>query len=113
MMTFSLATKDDVRVLYGSTRETIRAICFKRDGVPVAICGLAIEPTRARFFSEHLELSCKELVQCWRGVKMAMQLVRNSKRPVFAVAEHAQGHKNLSRLGFVLIEDDYYMWGGS
>ena len=113
---FAPATAEDVRVFYGSVNQSMRAICVKRDGLPVGFVGLAIEQGYARFFSEYRDLSTAELCCGWRAVKAAMRYVRESKRPVVAVAMNDHGHKNLTRLGFVRLKDDLYGWmrdGGS
>lgn len=110
MLTFAPATREDIQFFYGSVRETLKAICVKRDGVPVGFVGIAMEPTRARFFSEYRDMTCAELCKSWRAVKAAMQYVRESRRPVVSVADGDQGHKNLTRLGFVHIEGDVYIW---
>lgn len=110
MFTYSVATKADIVAFYGSVRETLRVICAKRDGVPVGFVGIAIGPHDARFFSEHRGLSCKEMCQCYRAVKMAMKYVKESRRPVISIAEHEQGHKNLKRLGFKHVDGDLYVW---
>ena len=110
MLTYAPATAEDIRFFYGPQRETLKAICVKRDGVPVGFVGIAIEPTRARFFSEYRDMTCAELCKSWRAVKAAMQYVRESRKPVVCVAQHEQGHKNLTRLGFTHVEDDVYVW---
>lgn len=110
MLTFAPATQEDIQFFYGGVRETLKAICVKRDGVPVGFVGLAIEPTRARFFSEHRDMTCAELRKSWRAVKAAMKYVRESRRPVVSVAEGDHGHKNLTRLGFTHIDGEVYAW---
>lgn len=110
MFTYAPATKADILAFYGHARETLKAICVKRDGVPVGFVGIAISPHHARFFSEYRDLSCKELCQCFRAVKMAMRFVKESRRPVISIAEHEQGHKNLKRLGFAHVDNELYVW---
>lgn len=110
MLTVGPATTLDIKSYYGSTKETLRAICVKRDGVPVGFVGIAIGPHYSRFFSEYRDLNCKELCKCYRAVKMAMRFVKESRRPVVSIAEHEQGHKNLQRLGFKHVENELYVW---
>lgn len=110
MLTYAPATEQDIKVFYGGVRETLKAICVKRDGIPVGFVGVAIEPTRVRFFSEHRDMTCAELCKSWRAVRAAMQYVRESRRQVVSVAEGDHGHKNLTRLGFVHAEGDVYTW---
>jgi hypothetical protein len=110
MLTYAPATRADIVQFYGGVRETLKAICVKRDGVPVGFVGLAIEPQRARFFSEYRDLSCAELCRGWRAVKAAMRYVHESRRLVVSVAENEQGHKNLKRLGFTHIDGEVYAW---
>lgn len=110
MLTYGPATRADIEQFYGGVRETLKAICIKRDGVPVAFVGIAIEPLQVRFFSEYRDMSCAELCKSWRAVKEAMRYVRESRRPVVAVAQDDHGHKNLARLGFTRIDEDIYTW---
>lgn len=110
MLTHGPATRTDIEQFFGAQRETIKAICVKRDGIPVGFVGLAIEPMRARFFSEYRDMSCAELCKSWRAVKAAMRYVHESRRPVVAVAQGEDGHQNLTRLGFTRIEEDLYAW---
>lgn len=110
MLTFDVATRSDVERFYGSVRESMKAVCVKRCGEPVLIIGLVLEPLQSRFFSDHKDMTCDEMVKSWRAVKMAMRFVRESRRPVVAIAENDHGHKNLTRLGFTRIDGDYYQW---
>jgi hypothetical protein len=110
MLTYGPATRADIEQFYGPQRETLRVICVKRDGVPVGFVGIAIEPFQARFFSEYRGLTCAELCRGWRAVKAAMRYVRESRKPVVAMAENEQGHKNLQRLGFTRVTGDVYTW---
>lgn len=110
MLTFAPATRGDIERFYGGVRETLKAICVKRDGVPVAFIGIAIEPLHARFFSQYRDMTCAELCKSWRAVRKAMRYVHESRKPVFSVAQNDHGHKNLQRLGFVRLEEDVYAW---
>lgn len=110
MLTYSPTTRADIIAFYGTVRETIKAISVKRDGEMVGIAGIAIGPQQSRFFSEYKDLSCKELRQGYRAVKMAMQYVKASRRPVVSIAEHDMGHKNLKRLGFTHVDGDVFVW---
>lgn len=109
MLTFAPATRTDIEQFYGGVRETLKAICVKRDGVAVGFVGIAIEPIQARFFCEYRDLTCAELCKCWRAVKMALRYALESRRPVVSVAESEHGHKNLTRLGFIHIEENVYV----
>lgn len=110
MLTYVPATNEDITQFYGGVRESLKAICVKRDGVPVAFVGIALEPLQARFFAEYRDMTCAEIRKSWRAVLMAMRYVRESRRPVVSIADGAEGHKNLSRLGFVQRASDYYAW---
>lgn len=112
MLTYAPATRADIEQFYGGVRETLKAICVKRDGVPVGFVGIAIEPLRVRFFSEYRDMTCAELCKSWRAVRAAMRYVRESRRPVVSVAQGDDGHKNLTRLGFIHIDGDVYAWCG-
>lgn len=112
MLTYAPATRTDIEQFYSGVRETIKAMCVKRDGVPVAMIGIAFELQRVRFFSEHHDMTCAEMRKAWRAVKAAMQYVRETRRLVVSVAQDEQGHKNLRRLGFVHVEEDIYLWRG-
>lgn len=109
-MTYVEASAEDVRQLLGNAKETIKAIAVRDGEKTVALIGLALEPLQNRFFAEYRDLSCADMKKAWRGVLMAMRLVRESRRPVAAVADGEQGHKNLKRLGFIHIDEDYYLW---
>lgn len=109
-LTFAPATQEDIRRFYGSVRESLRAICIKRDGEPVGIIGIAYERWQARFFFEHKDMTHEQMRRMWRAVKAAMKFVHESKRPVVAIAENDHGHKNLTRLGFVRVTEDLYQW---
>lgn len=110
MMTFSPASRNDIIEFYGSVRETLKVICAKRDGKVVGVVGLAVGKEQSRFFSEYKDMSCKELCQAYRAVKMAMRYVKESRRPVVSIAEHDLGRKNLLRLGFKHVEDSIFVW---
>lgn len=113
MLSFDYATRSDIEQFYGHLRESIKAVCVKRDGIPVGMVGLALESIQARFFCEDKDMTCAEMCKSWRAVKMAMRLVRASHRPVVSIAESDHGHKNLTRLGFIQVEGDYYIWSGN
>lgn len=110
MLTYAPATRTDIEQFYGGVRETLKAICVKRDGIPVGFVGIAIEPLQVRFFSEYRDMTCTELCKSWRAVKAAMRYVRESRRPVVSVAQNDEGHKNLQRLGFIHVAEDVYTW---
>lgn len=111
MLTYSRATENDIRAYYGAVPGTIKAVCIKRDSEPVAMIGVSIERGQSKFFSEN-RMTDKErhTVTAWKAVKAAMGIVKKNITPVVALAECADGHKNLARLGFECVSGDIYRW---
>lgn len=110
-LTFSRATESDIRAYYGSVPGTIRAVCIKRGAEPVAMIGIALEKGQSKFFSENrMTERERRSVTAWKAVKAAIELVKKNLTPVVALAECAEGRKNLTRLGFGCIGGDLYRW---
>lgn len=109
-MKVGFATDADLREFYG-TFPTMRAVAAKQDGKVVGIVALVMSPQYSRLVSEFRGVTGKSFAFAfWRAARLAMCFVRESGRPVLALAEHDHGHKNLSRLGFTRIAEDCYLW---
>lgn len=85
------------------------------DGIAVlGIIGLAREGPWSKFFSEIKESLRDSLPRaiCLRTILKAMNWVRESKLPVFAIAQadERDSHRVLQRLGFVQVDGDVYRW---
>lgn len=103
-----------MRAFYGHHPEpTVKALVALVDGVPAGMVGIARELWTARFFSdfnEELQPYLNTIV-ILRGIKKAMEFVRNYPTAVYACGKHEQGCQLLERLGFVATEQEYgYKW---
>lgn len=109
------ATAGDIRAFYGDRpHPTLKAIVVAQGPEILGVIGLAREATRAKFFSEireDLRPRLKRMISL-RTIWAAMELVRQSKLPVFAIAQEDEpdSHRVLKRLGFVHLEGDVYQW---
>jgi hypothetical protein len=92
--------------------ESMRAVTVTMDGVPVGIIGVAKDAHVARLFSEYrAELRpWLRSITVLRAIKRAMEIVAEYPK-VYAVAEHSEGERVLSRLGFVR-QGEVYTWQG-
>lgn len=106
-MSYRYAVEADIRRFYGYTR-TMRAVAILKGDEPLAIIGLADTGDVRRLFSDYKpELNLKSMT-ILRAIKLAMQMVCASRKPVVAVEQ--PGTNMLQRLGFVHVEDDVYRW---
>ena len=109
------ATAADVREFYGDRpHPTLKALVVTDGKTVLGIIGLAREGTRAKFFSEireDLRPRLRRMISL-RTIWAAIELVRQSKLRVFAVAQadEPDSHRVLKRLGFVHLEGDVYQW---
>lgn len=110
-LTYRFATAADLTDFYGALpRMTVRAVTILLDDKPVAIIGVTIERECARFYSDmkpELEPHLRRF-QVLRAIQLAMRLVRECGRNVYAVRE--EGTDLLERLGFTHKEGDVYVW---
>lgn len=82
---------------------------MKLDGKPVGVIGLAREGGATRLFCEYrheLEPYLSS-VSCWRAVVAVVEWAHRSG-PVFAVAQHEEGARQLERLGFSCVHGDVW-----
>lgn len=110
MLTWTHATAADIDAYYdGRPRETMRAICIKLDGVPVAIIGLAKEATRDRAFSEYRPAMQPYLrsITVGRAIMAFVKWLHESRVPVYAISE---GTGLLERIGFQQVSGEIYEW---
>ena len=110
------ATASDLRVFYaGKPHPTLRArVVISQSGEVLGVIGLAREGLWSKFFSEIREdlRSSLPRVICLRTILKSMDFVRESKLPVFAIAQadEPDSHRVLQRLGFVQVDGDVYRW---
>jgi hypothetical protein len=111
------ATAADITAFYGeSQRMTIKALVVTLDGEQAGLIGLASQGRCARFFSEfrpELREHLKSMT-CLRTIKAAMEFVKASRLPVYALAQcdENEARKILTRLGFVRDEHspELFLW---
>lgn len=109
------ATAADIRAFYGDRpHPTLKALVVTRADEVLGVIGLAREGRRAKYFSEikeDLRPRLKRMISL-RTIWKSMDLVRNSRLPVYALAQadEPDSHRVLQRLGFVQIESEVYQW---
>lgn len=109
-LTRELATAADIDLFYGSRpNATLRAFVMKLGGEPVGVIGLAREGGATRVFCEYrAELEpYLSSVTCWRAVVAVMEWARRSG-PVYGVAQHEEGARQMERLGFSRVHGDLW-----
>lgn len=76
----------------------------------MVIIGLANRADCATLFSDYkpAALEFRLSMTVLRAIKKAMQIVKDSKRPVYAVRQ--EGTDLLERLGFEHVSDEVYRW---
>ncbi len=110
------ATERDVIDFYGELPEqTLRAVVLVLNNAPVALIGMARQDTYAQFFSEYRPEYRPHLksMTTLRAIKSAMSIVKESRLPVFAVAESTEPDavRLLTRLGFAPFGDrNVFRW---
>jgi hypothetical protein len=111
-----VATAADLRAFYaGKPHPTLRArVVTSQSGEVLGVIGLAREGPWSKFFSEIREDLRSSLPRaiCLRTILKSMDFVRESKLPVFAIAQadEPDSHRVLQRLGFVQVDGDVYRW---
>ena len=109
------ATAADIAEFYGPRpHPTLKALVTVMNGEVAGVIGLAREGSCAKYFSEfkpQLRPYLKTMTAL-RTIQRSMDLVRQSKRRVFAIAQadEPQSHHILQRLGFVQVDGDVYRW---
>ena len=92
---------------------TVKALVGLVDGKLCGMIGIAREQWTARFFADFTEELKPFLntIVIMRGIKRAMEFVRDYPAVVYAVGATEQGCRALERLGFVATErENGYKW---
>lgn len=90
----------------------MRAYAAELDGQVAGIVGVVREPAVGKFFADfspELQPYLKS-VAIMRCVKGALRFCDEYRGPVIAIAEHAEGCRILTRLGFENMEGQYFAW---
>ena len=107
------ATAKDVLIVHkGAVKPTLRAIVVTLDDDPVAILGVSRERGIGKFFADYMDELEPYLpsITVMRAIKASMEFVKDFPGPVYAVAQHAEGARVLTRLGFTHISGDLFLW---
>ncbi len=107
------ATSEDVIEYFGGRQAgTMRALVAVQDGSITGFIGIVREGPIGKYFcdiSPELEPHLRSMAVL-RAIKWSIDLVKNYKGPVIAVAEHVEGCRILNRLGFTHLAGVYYAW---
>ena len=92
----------------------MRAIVGTVDGEVAGIIGVARFDGFGEYFSQFSEPLQPFLgsMTVWRAVKASMKFVESYRGVLYAIAQHAEGERNLLRLGFVQIDGELFLWPG-
>ena len=90
----------------------MRAIVAEMDGELVGVIGVVREGPIGKFFVDitHKLQPHLQSITILRAIKASMELVKQYRGPVLAIAEHAEGCRILNRLGFIHLDGAYYAW---
>lgn len=92
----------------------MRAIVLTIDGELAALIGIARHPEYAQLFSEYRDswIPHMKSMTTLRAIKLAVIMVRESRLPVFALADEAESDSGriLTRMGFVHVNDRLFRW---
>ena len=105
-------SSDLVEYCGGPQRGTIRSLSALIDGRVVGLLGVVREGPIGKYFcdiSPELQPHLRSIT-IMRAIKASLELVKEYKGPVVAVAEHAEGCRLLNRLGFTHLDGEYYQW---
>jgi hypothetical protein len=108
---YRFASAADLKRFYGELpAPTIRAVVVLKSNDPVVILGVANRADCATFFADYKPEAweVRRAMTVLRAIKKAMQIVKDSKRPVYAVRQ--EGTDLLVRLGFEQVSDEVYRW---
>ena len=107
------ARASDLERFYGRKLPgTVRAYIAELDGEVAGVIGVIREYNYGKFFADfkpELEPFLKS-VTIMRTIKAALRFCDEYRGPVISVAEHAEGCRILTRLGFDHLEGRYYAW---
>lgn len=112
------ATAADIDAYYGERpQQTVRAVAITLNDEVAAIIGIARHFNHARFFSEFRPQLRPHLrtFPVMRALKTAQAMIHESRLPVYAIAEETEpdATRILMRLGFILHEENIYLWPNS
>jgi len=87
-------------------------MAFVVDEKVEGLCGVVREREFGKFFCDYNAAAEPYMssITAWRGIKAAMRFVREYRGPVLAVSRHAEGCRNLTRLGFSHGLKEYWIW---
>lgn len=103
------ATAADLQKFYGDRpAQTVQAVAVLDGDEPVVIIGLANDVGCARFFSDYRPGTNLRHIAVMRALKLAMTLVMNCAREVYAVRQ--ENTDILPKLGFVHEHGEVYRW---
>jgi hypothetical protein len=107
------ATAEDIKAYFGAPqRGTMRAIAVEMDGEVAAIVGVVREGPVGKYFTDispELQPHLRSIT-ILRAIKASMELVKQYRGPVLAIAESVEGCMTLNRLGFTHLDGAYYQW---
>jgi hypothetical protein len=90
----------------------MRAIAVEMDGEVAAIVGVVREGPVGKYFTDispELQPHLRSIT-ILRAIKASMELVKQYRGPVLAIAESVEGCMTLNRLGFTHLDGAYYQW---
>lgn len=105
------ATSQDLEHFYGhKPKFRTRAIIATIEGDPVAVAGLNYLPHVIMAFSDMKESMRPHKKFIMKTAHALVDMIRQERRAVFAVAEFDTSHALLTRLGFEHVTDEVYQW---
>lgn len=110
-LTYRLAAAADLVRFYGEPQlQTIRAVVVLKGDEPMVVIGVANRKDCATLFSDYKPeaYEFRHSITVLRAIKKAMQLVKDSKRVVYAIRQ--EGTDLLVRLGFEHVSGEVYRW---
>ena len=107
------ATAKDIAVVHrGAVQPTLRAVVITLDDDPVGTIGVSREYGIGKYFSDYMDELRPHMksITVMRAIKASMEFVKNYPGPVYSVAQHKEGARLLTRLGFSHISGDLFIW---
>ena len=112
-LTTRLVRDGDIEAFFGQPPAgTLQAFVAELDGEVAGIVGVVRELNYGKFFADFKpELTpFLKSVAIMRCVKGALRFCDEYRGPMIAIAEHAEGCRILTRLGFEHMEGRYFAW---
>lgn len=112
---YRFASERDLIEYYSERpKQTLRAVVLTLNDQPAAVIGVARQNDCGQFFSEYKSQFRPHLksMATLRALKQAMQIVKESKLPVYAMAEEQEPDavRILARLGFIRENENVFRW---